>query len=89
MAEALTLAKALRDLLRDTIGINIREHRQVPVYLREGVGTAHVGLPNRTTGLGTVTTLVVNWAWKKETLKFYSFYLMFCGYKVFFLNLQE
>lgn len=64
VAEALTLAKALRDLLRDTIGIDIRERWQVPVYLREGVGTTHVGLPNRTTGLGTVTTLVVNWAWK-------------------------
>lgn len=80
MAEALTLAKALRDLLRDTIGINIRERRQVPVYLREGVGTAHVGLPNRTTGLGTVTALVVNWACKKEkTGEGNSGFFMFCG----------
>lgn len=65
VAEALTLAEALRDLLRITIWINTREHWQVPVYLGERVGTAHVGLPNRTARLGTVTTLVINWAFEK------------------------
>lgn len=66
VAEALALAKALRDLLRVTIRVDGGERRQVPVYLGERVGTVHVGLPNRTTGLGTVATLVINWACERE-----------------------
>lgn len=76
VAEALTLAEALRDLLGVPIWVNAGEHRQVPVYLGEGVRTVHVGLPNRTTGLRTVTTLMANWAWgkKKEKRQCQSFF---------------
>lgn len=62
MAEALPLSKALRDLLCVSIWVDMRKESQVPVDLGEGVGTVHVGLPHCTTGLGTLTALVVDWA---------------------------
>ena len=67
VAEALPLSKAQWDLLSVTIRVHTLVKRQVPVYLGEGLRTVHVGLPYRTTGLGTVTALVVDRACGGQT----------------------
>lgn len=69
VAEALSLSKALWDLLCVTIWVDTMVEGQVSVYLREGLRTVHVGLPYRATGLGTVTALMVDWACGGQTHK--------------------
>lgn len=67
MAEALSLSKALRDFLCVTIWVDTRVKGQVLVYLGDDLRAVHIGLPYRTTRLGTVTALMVDWACKGET----------------------
>lgn len=78
VTEALPLSEALRDLLRIEIQVNARVEGQVPVYLREGLRTVHVGLPDRTTWLGTVAAFVVDWACgcenKEASLRTFAFF---------------
>lgn len=68
VAETLSLSKALWDLLRIMIWVDTCIEGQVPVYLGEGLRTVHVGLPYRTTRLGTVTALMVDWACRGKTV---------------------
>lgn len=70
MTEALSLSKALGDLLCVTIWVDTSIESQVPVYLREGLRTMHVCLPYRTTRLRTVTALMVDRSCRgQKTLK--------------------
>lgn len=68
VAQALSLSKAVRDLLRIAICIDACVEGKVPVYLWEGLGTVHMGLPLRATMLRTVTALVVHRAYIKKKI---------------------
>lgn len=71
MAEALSLPETLWDLLCVAIWVDTSVEGQVPVYLGEGLRTVHVGLPYRATGLGTVTALMIDWAYRgKNTVTY-------------------
>lgn len=69
VAKALSLSKALWDLLCVAIWVDTSVEGQVPVYLGEGLRTVHVGFPYRTTRLGTVTALMVDWACRENIIK--------------------
>lgn len=66
MAEALSLSEALWDLLCITVWVHTCIEGQVSVYLGEGLRAVHEGLPYRTTGLGTFTTLMVDRAYRRN-----------------------
>lgn len=66
VAQTLPLSEALGDLLGVEIRIHARVESQIPVYLWEGLRTAHVSLPLGAALLRTVAALVVNGAWTKQ-----------------------
>lgn len=68
VAQALPLPEPLWDLLSIAVRIDAPEVRQILVYLGEGLRTVHVGLPNRTARLRTVTAFMINRTCKGRTL---------------------
>lgn len=66
VAQALSLSKAVWDLLCVAICVDACVEGKVPVYLWEGLRTVHMGLPLRATMLRTVTALVVHRAYIKK-----------------------
>lgn len=66
VAEALPLSEALWDLLCVTIWVDTRVKGQVPLYLCEGRRAVHVGLPRRAALPGTVASLVIDRACRRQ-----------------------
>lgn len=66
VAEALPLSEALWDLLCVTIWVDTRVKGQVPLYLCERLRAVHVGLPRRAALLGTVASLVIDRACRRQ-----------------------
>lgn len=61
VAEALSLSETLGHLQGVAVWVHPGEQGKVLLYLGEGHRALHVLLPHRTTGLGTVTTIMVHW----------------------------